>query len=213
MSGEPALDNAKELINTFAEKLLALNDGKAIPRQWKNYLLKAIQPAPKKRGVKADYSKIVEVSKALTLNRERLAAPDRTIKDKRGDAKKAIAESQKTSIRYVERIAKLRRQFFDGGENCKPLEEQKRQALIEGIAAGISHELTADFQAEEAARHAKYEEERRKLGILTFPEWKEWVVANFEPHDAIYFDNRRVATKRDLRKLIADMEASQKLGR
>ena len=51
MSRDPKLDEAaNKLIETFAEQLRGLNDGKAIPLQWKNRLLKAIKPAQQKHA-------------------------------------------------------------------------------------------------------------------------------------------------------------------
>jgi hypothetical protein len=199
-------DEAKKLIKEFAAKLLALNNGEAIPRQWKNALLKAIKLAPKKRGRKPDCQKIAAISKELTFNRGRLAAPDRTIKDKRGEVKKAIADSQETSIRDVERIAKKRRQLLDGSANGRPL-DAAMTAIIDGIAQCMDDEITAEHRAGQAA---KSEAMRRTLGIRTFPEWKVFAIDNFQPHHAIYFDNRLVATKADLLRLIKEMEAAQK---
>ena len=161
MSSNPKLEAATKLIEDFAEQLLALNDGKVIPRQWQNALLKAIKPAPQRRGRKPDPEIIAEVSKQLTLNRGRLAAPDRTMKDKRGEVKKAIADSQKkkTSIRAVERIAEKRRQLLDARTDGKPLDAVGR-AIFDGIAQAISDEMTAEQKAEESA---KQEQARRKI--------------------------------------------------
>ncbi len=110
---DPKFDDAKKLMDAFAAQLLALNDGKAIPRQWKNYLLTAVRPAKQKRGVKADYSKIAAISKELTHARARLAAPDWIIKDKRGKAKAEIAKKVGTHQRTVEREMKARKELFD----------------------------------------------------------------------------------------------------
>lgn len=209
MTRDAKAEAATKLIEAFAEQLLALNDGKAIPRQWKNVLLKAIKPAPQRRGRKPVLAIVAEVSRQLTLNRGRLAAPDLKMKDKRGEVKKAIADSQKTSIRAVERIAVKRRQLLDASADGKPLDAVGR-AILDGIAQSISDSLSA---AQRTERAAKFEVKQRKYGIRTFAEWKVWAPNNFEPHDAIYFDNRRIQTKDDLLKVIKEMEATQKSGK
>lgn len=58
----------QELIDKFAKDLLALNGGKTIPAQWKNYLLKAIKPERQKPGPRVDYEQVVEIVKRLTLD-------------------------------------------------------------------------------------------------------------------------------------------------
>lgn len=207
MNNDPKFDEAKKLIDEFAARLLELNGRKAIPRTWTSYLLKVIrETAPQKRGVKADYQQIAAISKELTLNRNRLAAPDRTTKDKRGEIKKAIAGKYKISSRTVERIAETRRQFLDD----KPLDEKKRRAHIDGIAAAMGEAVTASQKAERAARHNA---SLREFGIREFSDWVKWAPNNFKPHNATYFDNRRVETKNDLRKLIAEMKKARKSGR
>lgn len=206
MSNDPKFDEAKQLIDKFADQLLVLNGGKAISRTWKNHLLKALRPAPKKRGRKTDYAMIAAISKEVTLNRSRLAPPDRTSKDKRGKIKKAIADKHKISLRTVERIAEQRRQFL----NDKPLDEKKRRALTDGIAAAIGDSLKTKHEAELSV---KREAIRRKYSIWRFSDWVKWAPDNFEPHNASYFDNRRVETKKDLRKLIAEMKKARNSGR
>ena len=83
---------AQELIDKFAKDLRALNDGKAIPAQWKNNLLKALtlKPERQKRGRKSDYEKIAAISKAATLERDSLFALDRTKNDKREVIKASV---------------------------------------------------------------------------------------------------------------------------
>ena len=169
MSGDPKLDEAQQLIKAFAAQLLALNNGKPIPRQWKNALLKAIKPAPQRRGRKADYSTIAAVSKQLTRNRDRLAAPDRTIKDKRGDAKQVIADSLKISSRAVERVAKNRRELLDGRKQL-PLDEKGRamldkegRAIIEGTALAISDEWAAELPVEQTAENKAMRRKQRMM--------------------------------------------------
>jgi hypothetical protein len=210
MNNDTKFDEAQELIDAFAAKLLALNGGKAIPRTWKNYLLKALKPAPQRRGKEADYQKIAAISKELTLNRNRLAAPDRTRKDKRGETKKAIAGKHKISTRTVERYAETLRQPFKSSANGKPPDEKKMRALIDGRVAALSNIRTAEQRAE---RVAEYKASLRKFGIREFSDWVQWAPNNFEPHKAIYFDDRRVETKKDLRKLIAEMKKARKSGR
>lgn len=205
MSRDPKVEAAMVLVAAFAEKLLALNDGKAIPRQWKNALLKAIKPAPQKRGRKADNSILAAVSKQLTLNRHYLAGPDRTKRSNRGEIKKSIANSQKISVRSVERIAEKRRQVLDAS---RPFDETMRP-YIDGLFEAIGDERRTKGRTEKAAR---FDAERRKYGIRTFAEWKVWAVDNFAPHDAIYFDNRRIQTRDDLLKVIKEMEAARKSG-
>jgi hypothetical protein len=204
MATENKEKSVELLIDKFAAQLLELNDGKAIPLQWKNRLLKAIRPERKRRGTKADYSRMTAVSKELTRNRTRLAAPDRTKKDKRGEVKQAIADSQKkkTSIRTVERIAEKQRQLLDASADVKPL-DAAGQATIDGIFQATSEEMTAEQRTVQAAEG---EAALRKFGLRKFREWVAFTKDNFEPHNAIYFDNRWVETKDDLLQLIKDME-------
>jgi hypothetical protein len=42
VSGYPEPDEAKKLIDAFAAKLLALNNGKKVPTAWRIYLKKAL---------------------------------------------------------------------------------------------------------------------------------------------------------------------------
>ena len=95
--------NAEELIDNFARDLLALNDGKAISRQLKNHLLKAIKPSPAKRGVKLSYGRVAEIAKQLTLSREEIDRL-RTKHHNPASYKDEIASAAGVSRKTVERI-------------------------------------------------------------------------------------------------------------
>lgn len=141
---------AQELIDKFAKDLRALNDGKAIPAQWKNNLLKALtlKPERQKRGRKSDYEKIAAISKAATLERDSLFALDRTKNDKREVIKARISRDTGVGIRRVERIIGKGKKIFEGGK----VDKQTMQAIFDGIAAAIGEEITAEHRAEESAK-------------------------------------------------------------
>lgn len=188
MSNDPHFDKAISLIDEFGKHLLTLNEGKAIPKTWAIRLKKAITPAKQRRGRKSDYQSIKTISRELTHHRARLTAPDRTSKDRRGDAKAEIAKKTQKSIRTVERVAEERKKLFAQSAyeaarsvlHNRPLsatpkdflkakeivrtweakkrnsiDPEKRRALIEGISASISEEITARQRAQKAAKQVQ----------------------------------------------------------
>ena len=137
---------AQELIDKFAKDLRALNDGKAIPAQWKNYLLHALtlKPERQKRGRKSDYEKIAAIAKECALKRDSLFELDRTPNDRREAIKAEIATNAGVSIRKVERvIAKIKLYFakmayeeaiatlnYRGAPRLEPEDIRKAQELV-----------------------------------------------------------------------------------
>ena len=136
---------AASLINSFAEQLLALNDGKAIPQEWKHHLLKALDPPPKTRGVKADPERIAAIAKEITLKREILLG-ERTEKTEgqRGESKKALARKHGVSERKVERVKANVSAYLVG----RKLPPDLNRAVVNGISAAVGEEVFKELDAE-----------------------------------------------------------------
>lgn len=162
MSRDPKLDEAEKLIDSFAEQLLALNDGKAIPRQWKNYLLKKIRPMPSKPGQKRDYEQVAEVVKRLVLVGNKVRA-QRTKHHNPAVYKDDIASELGISRKTVERIDSYRPEYMSELSQIDSLEPEERKAYINGLAAAIGESLRADDEAEEKARQQEMQRRFPKL--------------------------------------------------
>lgn len=137
MIDDQKFEEAKVMINTFAEQLLSLNGGKEIPLTWKNYLVKAIRPLPGKPGRKIDYKKVTKMVKRIAFDLNNINAK-RTKNHNPAEFKKRIAKefgvSQKTVDRIKVAITKI---FMDQGIH----DAEMRKASIEGIAEFISNNL------------------------------------------------------------------------
>ncbi|MSQ54906.1 MAG: hypothetical protein EXR31_06015 [Betaproteobacteria bacterium] len=200
MQADPKFDEAQKLIDEFAAQLLALNDSNAIPTPWAIYLKKALTQEARTRGRKRDYAKVAEVVKRLALvgkevrkGRTKIHNPA-TIKDH-------IARNLGVSRKTVERIDKLRPEFMAELPKLDLLRPNVRKAVIDGLAGAISTRLS---EGDERDRKARVKQAQRR-----FAEWVSQAEANFEPHKAIYFDNRQVDTVDEFRKLLAEMADSQ----
>lgn len=141
---------AKSLIDSFAAQLLALNEGEAIPRKWKNHLLKAIRPAKKRRGAKVDSERTEALAKEITLGRDTFWA-DRTksTEGKKGEAKSALAHKYSCSVRHVERVNKAVCAYLTDRELPPP---DLHRAVVNGISAALSADIDAEFEAEFSAK-------------------------------------------------------------
>ena len=151
MASDDKLTEAASLIDDFAQKLLALNNGRAIPRQWKNRLLKALKPPPAKRGRKRDITKTTEAVKLLALNAKEVRKPrdkhhnPATIKD-------AIARQVGVTRRTIDAIEVETRPSRITDPTSDP---ELQRAYIDGMAAALDERLDASDKAEELARREK----------------------------------------------------------
>lgn len=149
MATNKKVEEAERLIDDFAAQLLALNDGKAIPIQWKNYLLKAIKPSPAKRGVKRDYEQVTKVVKQLTLAGDKVRR-SRTKHFNPAIIKDAIAKAFGISRKSVERIDDDRPEGMSELDRLDHLgDPQLRKAYIDGIADAIYEALTEELRKED----------------------------------------------------------------
>lgn len=144
-------EEAKRLIEDFAAQLLALNNGKAISIQWKCRLLKAIKPAPAKRGVKRDYEQITQVVKQLTLVGDKVRQ-SRTKHFNPASLKDAIAKDFNISRKSVERIDDERPEKESELGRLENLDPQLREAYIEGISGAIGEATLKELKEEDAIK-------------------------------------------------------------
>jgi len=125
---------AKQLIDGLAIQLRELAAGKAIPRHWKNYFLKAIVPLPGRAGPLGNLARTQRVAKLLAD----------------GKSTSEVANETGANIRTVQRIhARLR-----AAVAAQPLPEDvaHRQAIIEGIEESIAERVLHDLAQEDATR-------------------------------------------------------------
>lgn len=157
MSGDEKLNKAKSLTETFAAQLLLLNGGKAIPRTWKNHLLKSLKPQPGNGGRPRDYANLEKIVEALALTEGKASMP-RTKHHNPGTIKNAIAKKVGVSRKTVDRVAA--EMPFD---KIAEMPADKRRAYIEGMAGAIHVQLKADDAAEaEATKQANLRRMRRR---------------------------------------------------
>lgn len=140
MTAESKQKAAERLIDEFAAQLLALNDGKAIPRKWKNQLLKAIKPLPAKPGSKRDYGKVAKAVELLALSAGDVRQP-RTKHHNPAVAKDKIASAVGVSRKTIDRIDADRPEFMSELEQLDNLSPELRKAYIDGISQAICERL------------------------------------------------------------------------
>lgn len=162
MATNKKVEEAERLIDNFAAQLLALNDGKAIPRQWKNRLLKAIKPLPAKRGVKRDYEQVAKVVKQLTLVGDKVRRP-RTKHFNPAIIKDTIAKAFGISRKSVERIDDDRPEDMSELGRLDHLDDpQRRRAYIDGIADAIGEAVKEELREEDAIENKAREKTMRR---------------------------------------------------
>jgi hypothetical protein len=166
MTAESKEKAAERLIDEFAVQLLALNDGKAIPRTWKNQLLKAIKPLPAKRGRKQDCDTVVEAVKLLALSAGDARRP-RTKHHNPATVKDQIAEAVGVSRKTIERIDADRPEFMGELERLDSLSPELRKAYIDGLSAAICVKLRAGDALE---REAQEKAMRRRIRQMLPPD-------------------------------------------
>jgi hypothetical protein len=164
MTGENKEKAAELLIREFAAQLLALNDGKAIPRRWKNQLLKALKPPPARAGRKHNHEQVTETVKqlALTRGKERQA---RTKHHNPATVKDEIAKSVGSSRKTVDRIDKRLDKFMSNSGCSDQVDDpQLRKAFIDGIAAAVCERRK---EGDAIERKAKEQAMRRLIQQMT----------------------------------------------
>lgn len=132
-------DYAFELIGALAKQLLALNGGKAIPLQWKNYLLKSIRSKPGKAGRKRNYAKVACLVMRLFLHWEGVRL-ERTKQHNPGVLKDRIAAKCGASRKTVDRIERRLTEYWSGAARLDPLSPEGN-AYIDGLSAAILESL------------------------------------------------------------------------
>lgn len=154
---------ADKLIDEFAAQLLMLNDGKAIPSQWKNRLLKALKPSPVKRGVKRDYVQVAEVVKRLALIGKEIRKP-RTKHHNPAVFKDAIAQDLGISRKTVDRIDKDRPEYMRELDRLDRMADLRlRKAYIDGIATAVCQRLKEHDALESKAKEQKMRQRLQQL--------------------------------------------------
>jgi hypothetical protein len=150
---------AERLITEFAIRLLALNDGKAIPRHWKNQLLKAIKPLPATRGRKRDYDQVVKAVKLLALSAGQVRRP-LTMHHNPAVFKDQIATAVGVARKTIERIDEARPEYMRELARLDELSPELRKAYIDGISAAICEKRR---EGDAIERKAKENEMRRRF--------------------------------------------------
>lgn len=168
MNNDTKFDEAQELIDAFAAKLLALNGGKGIPKEWKKLLREAIaKTIPGKPGKKQNYEKVTHAVKLLALAGDKVRR-GRTKHHNPVKFKDEIARAVGISRKNVERIDNDRPQYFKEMQRLDrfaKLDPKLKDAYIKGISAAIVEKLEARDKTKAKAR----EDEARKIR-LRFPQ-------------------------------------------
>lgn len=147
---------AERWIDDFAAQLLALNNGKVIPLQWKNRLFKAIKPSPKRTRTR-DSEQVTNAVKLLVLSRHEVSK-GRTKHHNPATSKDKIAKAVGVSRKTIERI-------WDDLDQLESLDLEQRQASIDGIAAALAESLQAKWEVEHKAK----EQDLRRRFPESFP--------------------------------------------
>lgn len=135
---------ASQLIDDFAKKLLALNNGKKIPTSWTKRLKEELKKtSPNKTGVKPDYKKIREAVKLLTLNDEAITS-ERTKQHSPATVKNRIANEVGITRKTLDRIEVDRISKNEQCARLDSLDPETRKAHIEGMSDAMIHDLLND---------------------------------------------------------------------
>jgi len=154
MTAENKQKAAERLIHEFAAQLLALNDGKAIPRKWKNQLLKAIKPLPAKPGIKRDYDGVAKAVKLLALSGGDVRQP-RTKHHNPAAIKDQIASDVGVSRKTIGRIDADRPEYMSELDRLDDLSPELRKAYIDGLSAAICEKLERKAQEQAMRRRIR----------------------------------------------------------
>ena len=149
----PNTERAKALIDDFATQMLDLTNGRSIPREWKNYLLKALRPPKKPLGRKPNLVRTKRLAAALVADRERLLREDRTNDDQRKIKLGKIAVAESTSVRTIERVRELVKKYLNALDLA---DEEKRKAISDGVGAAIMNEIHNELEAEFAREQKEH---------------------------------------------------------
>jgi hypothetical protein len=153
MNDDPKSDEAKKLIDTFAVRLLALNDGRKIPADWRRYLNTALAPKAGKAGAKRNLGKIKQVAIALLRTRHKIHLP-RTKDHNPAVLKDRIAAQAGVSRKTVERIMESKREYLTKGLEPPP---GMSPIIVEAIAEVIGESIDARQKLEEDAKQKMIE--------------------------------------------------------
>ena len=147
MSRDPEFDKARELINAFAARLLALNGGKKIPTPWAICLKSALTPGTQPVGRKHDPKPTKAVAKGLILAGDTVKGP-RTKHHNPAKAKNRIAKEAGVSRRTVDRVMKGTLEYLRG-EGAPPA------AVREAICDAFAEIVMAELKAEESPQTSR----------------------------------------------------------
>jgi hypothetical protein len=123
---------ARKEIDTFAARLLALSGGRTIPREWKQYLLRALAPKRSTAGRKLDLDRYIEIATEIALLKDEERT--RSKHNNPADHRRAIAKRHGVSEKTVRRIEREFRSLDD----LDRLDAPRRKARIEALAAAVS---------------------------------------------------------------------------
>lgn len=156
MARDPKFDEARKLIEAFAERLLALNEGKKIPAHWRIYLTKALKPEPGKAGRKHNYEEVKKIVKEIFLDGDWIFQPRTKLHNpatyKRNIAAKLGVKNLRQVTRRVNDVKQLNSLIAEWKRKGLNLEPAKRN-LIRAILGAIG----------EASTHLSEETVNRKL--------------------------------------------------
>jgi hypothetical protein len=147
-------ERVRKLIDAFAAELLALNEGRAIPTPWRDYLRAALKPKSNGRGRKlADRTDIVRdvVRHLEVLKPDGDFAPERSAKT--AELKRRIAKEHGVSVDTVERVLGEIPVYVDAADQWEALEEKKRAQVVDGYGKAIAESLNEDLLAERVRRY------------------------------------------------------------
>ena len=148
MNDDQKFEEAKDIINTFAGKLSALNNGEDIPPTWKNYLIKAVRPLPKKPGLKIDSEKTSNIVKCLIQNSSiTMQTLDRTSVEFKDKLAKDFGVSRRTITRIDNAITS-----FIRGEELAP---KMKVPIIDGVTKHWNINLDAAAEEDRAVRRIR----------------------------------------------------------
>ena len=135
MKKRPTIDAAAadKLISEFAENFKELTNGGSMPRFWKQRLLRALEPEPKRAGLKIDAIRYAAIVRDLALAGK--AARDRNKANNPAKTRREIAKrhgvSERTVVRVQRDVPTDDDTYF---MNVAELEPRRRLATIDGLA-------------------------------------------------------------------------------
>ena len=154
-----AVNNAFELIDSFAKELLALNGNKKIPAIWITRLTGQLQKTlPTKPDMKRVYEEIREVVKQVTLHSEEIRAK-RTKHHPPSKAKNRTASELNVNQKKVDRIIGEHKRLDSLDPKTRKLHSERKALLV---IANIPTKLDAEPCRASRAQYLNTEEELDK---------------------------------------------------